>query len=542
MEIENVIFQVDCTYGSGSTIKGLFVHDFNPLYFFPAPEQLILTHWVEDERLQLLEHPATLPDLEHLVTPSLKALSLGIVPVIQSQFINLPPDIYTTKICLQCKTKLVFTAQLRPADFNSPKDYFSKPASSWIFVKQTGNDEDIDISIIIPKAGIYSLDIFYKQNRLDRSSTKCASYIISSQTDPEDLEYIGFPEIDYCTAAECGFSIVSLREDENQPKHVLKSNGSFQMKIKLESQDTKIPHFLVKGEKSKLNISEDFECLTKLHSSENEPQHFALHIIFPSQGWWTLFILDMNQKYVVMKYQIYATEYMRNSVYPSTTVDAPDMGISLFDDKLCKVSNNNTLTENKNDHQSISVYFKAPSELQYLTKLTEINENGRDLGSNAPKNFIFLSLNKCTNVHELSAVLPPGIWSLQLYADQNESSTLKRVLYAKPLYYGSTNMPQVAYPIVNHQQYKLHGLSFQQNSIPYPITCDTCLFQFPFHAPHNLCYNFKLKEENSDTNEPGGYALISKPETSSSDKCQVNVRVPRGGNWELSVFAQSRKC
>ena len=539
MEIEDIFFQVDCTYGSGSTIEGLFVHKFDPVYFFPAPEQLILTHWVEDERFQLLELPATLSDLEHLVTPSLKIMSLGIVPVIQSQFINLPPDIYTTKICLQCKTNFVFTAQLRPADSNSANDCFAKPAGSWVYVEQTGNNEDIDINIIIPKAGIYSLEIFYKEDRRDRSSKKCISYIISSQTDPEDLEYIGFPEIDYCTAAKCGFSIVSLKEDETQPKHMLKSKSSFQMKIKLEAQDTKISIFLVKGEKSELNISQHFKCLTKLHASENKPQHFTLHIIFPSQGWWTLFISDGNRN-CIMKYQLYATKYMLNSVYPSTTNAAPDMEISVFDDKTCSVKNSNPSTGNMNDHQFIYVYFKASYELHYLTKLIEINENGCDLGNNAPEHFIFLLLNKCTNVHEISAVLPPGIWSLRLYANHHESSTLKRVLCAEPLY-GPSNMPQVAYPIINHKQYKLHGLSFEQKSIPYSVTCDTGLFQFPFHAPHYLCYSFNLKEENSDTNELGGYALISKPEKSYSDKCEVNVIVPRRGNWKLSVFTQTRK-
>ena len=44
----------------------------------------------------------------------------------------------------------------------------------------------------------------------------------------------------------CPFSLISVSLVRYLSSDgALKSNGSFQMKIKLESQDTKIPHFLV---------------------------------------------------------------------------------------------------------------------------------------------------------------------------------------------------------------------------------------------------------------------------------------------------------
>ena len=523
VKIDSVWFPVDCTFGSGSTINGKFVRKFNKLYFLPAPEQLILTHWVEDELLQLLEYPATLTDLQQFIVPNLETLLLGIVPTTEMQFITLPPNTCIAEVHTSCKSNILLTASLRTIK-KDERDSSVELAENLTFVKKCG--EEVVVSAIIPTAGSFLLDIFRtSKSNLEEGGVRCLSYIITSETTLEEPEYVGFPRVYSHTAARCGFSITNWKSSENHPKHIMKANGTLEIDIELES-NAKLDHYVKKGKVSE-GSSTRRNCLTKLSPNDKNPTLHHLNVVFPSEGWWTIVVSDREQKLISLKYEIYSIRGIRNATYPSTTGAAVDLGIS-----LC----GNHTPAMYSDSLPLTIKFKAPPGLSYKAKLNQINEDGDILGRSAPKFCTYLSPRQADGLYTLHAILPPGNWSLDLYAGEANSTTLKPVIHSEPLS-GPDTQPQLAYPIFQNDM----GLSFPQCMLPYTSICNTGLFHFPFDAPLDLCYSLSLKGDKEITSKPENCAVVSKPEGSSSRKSRISVIVPCPGKWILTVYAQTSK-
>ena len=70
-------YLIDCTYGAGVLNETDFTKMYSDSYFAVPPEQLILTHFPDSDKWQLLEKPLTLTDIRPLIVLTPDAFNLG---------------------------------------------------------------------------------------------------------------------------------------------------------------------------------------------------------------------------------------------------------------------------------------------------------------------------------------------------------------------------------------------------------------------------------------------------------------------------------
>ena len=190
--VEKTFFQVDCTLGAGSYTDGIFERKFSRLYFFTPPERLIMTHWVEDERFQLLENPMSLSELEQLIAPNLELYPHGIFPETLCQFIDLTSSMPVAKIDLVIFVSAslntfesVVSTSLKQLPDNSETSLHAllKNDNSLTFVRLS--EQKVSVYAVLPMRGEFSLDIHLaKKGTMTR--TRCLSYVLTSQDEMED--------------------------------------------------------------------------------------------------------------------------------------------------------------------------------------------------------------------------------------------------------------------------------------------------------------------------------------------------------------------
>ena len=154
------------------------------IYFFPAPEQLIITHWVEDEEFQLLEHSVSREDLQQLVVLTLDLFSNNIVPETFCQHIKLAPNSSHAKINLTINSSAntLFSASLK--ELNGGKEVVHGNGNPLTFVQQ--RDSNITINVAVPKEGSYLLNIYTEEKGCINSKyTCCLSYVITAEHEIE---------------------------------------------------------------------------------------------------------------------------------------------------------------------------------------------------------------------------------------------------------------------------------------------------------------------------------------------------------------------
>lgn len=71
---------VDPTWGSGHVMSGRFVRDFSWAYFLVPSEQLILSHFPEDSRWQLVQQPLARRDFERMPAVPRALFEVGFTP------------------------------------------------------------------------------------------------------------------------------------------------------------------------------------------------------------------------------------------------------------------------------------------------------------------------------------------------------------------------------------------------------------------------------------------------------------------------------
>ena len=441
--IENVKFQVDCTFGSGSVIDGKFKHEFSRLYFFPAPEQLILTHWIQDEGLQLLEYPITLPDLQQLIAPTLETFSKGIIPTTYTRSIELKYNSITTAVHVKCSTDLVITANLHNVLDRS--EIKNCNGNSLVFIQRI--NDGVIIRAAVPGKGRFILDVNYaeKGSILEmRSTAHCISYLLTSEMEVVYSEFTGFPTVYEHSALELDFSICTLQEPNG---HICKTENKLEMSVKANS-NANISHCICRKVDSDPNLNMrqglELKCFTRLFTDPVNPEIQHLTVIFPSKGWWTISLY--YKKNTVMEYHVYATCVLHNTIFPFCTKTGKEIGISL--------ASSDALTY-ATDGKPIKINFTARPHTLFQVELKDFNDEGECEDICAPEKCTYIKIPSDGNtVHTLCAVPPRGIWSLLLFARDAHHSFLRSVLEIKPLNFSlalsNDYYPEfTGYPVVN---------------------------------------------------------------------------------------------
>ena len=406
-----------------------------------------MTHWVEDERFQLLENPASLKDLQQIVTLNLETLSKGIQPETLAQFITLTSDSSATKIYLTCDSindRLTITASLKPIQDDEVKLISSVHNNDNPLTFVEWREPKAIVHAAVPTRGRYSLAIYAGVQGTDHDhvkSTRCLSYVLTAECDTKDSEFIGFPEVYETSAAECNFSIL-IKEASNS--HVCKATDKLVMKLKVE-RNTKLSHYICQGKVTDPTIHRH-KCYTHISTDKDDPELHHFTVLFPKQGWWTIFMLNKKTEhnYVLMRYQIFATSECKSTIYPHITDTAKELGISLEDENMEICYSDSSLFP-------FTVRFTALYGLQYKAKLMEMNEHGNaelQVSTSVPQCRTYVSVpleGKCTAY--IYAIVPPGTWSLDLFANETQFMTLKHVISAEPLH-GSEFMKFKVFPLI----------------------------------------------------------------------------------------------
>ena len=435
--IENVKFQVDCTFGSGSVTDGKFKHKFSRLYFFPAPEQLILTHWIQDEGLQLLEYPITLPDLQQLIAPTLETFSKAIIPTIYTRSIELKYNSLTTAVHVNCSTDLVITATLHNVLDRS--EIKNCNGNSLVFIQRI--NDGVIIRAAVPGKGRFILDINCAEKRsfLRMRPAHCISYLLRSEMEVVDSEFTGFPIVYEPSALELDFSICTLQEPNS---HICKTENKLEMSIKANS-NANISHCICRKVDSDPNSNVrkglELECFTRLFIDPVNPEIQHLTVIFPSKGWWTI---SLYYKNTVMEYHVYATCALHNTIFPFCTKTGKEIGLSLVSSDALRYAT---------DGKPIEINFTARPHTLFQVELRHFKDESDCEDICAPENFTYIKIPSDGNtVHTLCAVPPPGIWSLLLFAHDADHSVLEIKPLNFSLAFSNDYYPEfTGYPVVN---------------------------------------------------------------------------------------------
>ena len=333
--VENTYFPVDCTHGAGGYTDGIFERNFSHLYFFTPPERLILTHWVEDELFQLLEDPVSLHDLEQLVAPNLELYSHGIFPETLCQFIDLTSSSPVAKIDLTFHSSslnsfesVVLTSLNQLMDHSeTPLHALLKNDNSLTFVRLS--ESKVSVYVMLPTRGRFSLDIHLaKKGTTSGKKTKCLSYVLAMEDEMEDSEFTGYPKIYENSAANCDFAIESF------DNYMCKVDDKLEMRLR-SKQNTKLKHCICPGKVTK-PAGNMLKCYSHISTEKGNPSVHNFTAIFPTKGWWTIFIFNETDdtRYFMMQYQVYATCECKNTIYPYISDEAKKFCISLEQENL----------------------------------------------------------------------------------------------------------------------------------------------------------------------------------------------------------------
>ena len=159
VRINNRWYLLDPTWGSGYIDdEGKFVRRLNEYYFLTPPKELILTHFPEDSKYQMMSRPVTLKQFKEFVYmhPRFFRLGLGLNSH-KKGLIRAQSDV-TVKI--NCDSRVALVAGLMRDNNKLPKSY--------VFTQNVGSC--VQVNAVFPEAGQYKLRVFAKK-REDEGNT-----------------------------------------------------------------------------------------------------------------------------------------------------------------------------------------------------------------------------------------------------------------------------------------------------------------------------------------------------------------------------------
>ena len=173
---------LDCTWGAGYIGDDRKFHrEFNPHYFFTAPEEFVFDHLPEEQQWQLLDHPRSKEEYQTMVYLRPKFFALGLE-------LRGEPDgtMRTTgelNIKLRSPREVLAMALLQQGS--------RKLDERWTFVQQEG--DALSIYALPPATGDLTLRLFAKAPSEKGDYEWILDYHIVSTGDPESSS--GYPRV-----------------------------------------------------------------------------------------------------------------------------------------------------------------------------------------------------------------------------------------------------------------------------------------------------------------------------------------------------------
>lgn len=531
-------FAVDCTHGSGSYSKGKFEPKFTRFYFFTPPEKLILTHWVEDEQYRLLENKVNKEDLEKLVVLKEVNFCDGIMPETLSQSITIPSTSSTVQIEINTSTDVTLTASLQKIDENGKlcSDFEHDNNNSLTFIQW--KERKAIVHAIVPKKGKYLLKVYKAVLDTDVSTrytrySGCLSYFLTADHELQDSEYIGYPDVQEMSCANAGFSL-QTQEESSCVAHKCIVMDKLEMMLR-SKHPLALNHYICEGKITNSNGVSRYFSYSQLSIDENDPERCSLNVVFPKQGWWTVFIINSADRYRLVQYQVFTKRLCDREFYPSIKEPAKTLGIAL-------VNNHDFVCYAKAPF--VAINFTALPGLDYLVEFKKVKDDSKAKHSHYTH---VTPPSKQTCAGCVYAIVPPGEWCLDLYVKETQYKSFKQIISAE-LLYGTEQMKAKVFPKITSAFSRMELLSptnLEEWILPetvsaaeYPKTISIPFIQALSNRRIQLSCSVKLEsDEESDTvcsiEMDSAVKLKIQEQNEHSIYRVLEIVVSKKGTWKL---------
>ena len=533
--------------------------NFTCHFFAIPPQRMILTHWPPKTKQQLLKEPLTLSKFRSLIPLSPKAAEYGINPDIWSECLEIPIETCDPVISvdLTCNTDVKLIAKLSniQQEVSDSTNTHSIANQNLVYINRKVSDTNQETSIVniraaIPHIGWHTLNIYACKSSRNVSTSNyevVLSYQLQCSTGIGSQYHIGYPILYDMAAAAFDFRL--LHWNKPMPDYRCEtSSGKLDVAFHTKP-DIQLYHYIVEGEaENPGNASNTYHHNTLIAQNEcGDPHLYALRIVFPSQGWWTVYLCatkavdsDTQQPIVsgyttVFKYCVRVKNGSPKQSFPHIT--APY--IKLVYPEAISTSGSEIL----------SVPFYSLNVLEfycYLTYETQTSELMENFATVAVNNSTSLPRESQRKQHYiLSVIFPkPGKWFVHVYGRDSTTTTTQKYTGLFTLSVDVEGaLRDKLFPTINSP------IATELNISCYETGCitfcnDGSPFTYKFKAPRksiHLIPNIALNGDDNDILDKKFLQRCTLLSPSAIDDSELsmytmNAVFPSAGTWSVQLF------
>ena len=540
---------------------------YNSHYFATPPEKLILTHWPDSEKWQLLESPLTLQDIRSLIVMTPDAIEKGKYVVqpcnyiprvmctyscMQSHFfylyvigVGLPAcEVFHIKshqipvafLSLKVPQHFLITATLKPwqhvTSYNAEDD--DRQYDKNIYFNRRDDGKSIDMYVAIPSPGNFTCQIFI-QEFSSLKATFLTSYLISCEAEPPDN--VGFPQVLQKLACSINFQLLHWtgHQDDDKIKFYVAECTTGRMALAFEANpDVPVTHFISPGTFTTEQLPSMEQCYhfySSLTQDEKDPSQYKLDVVFPLQGQWTICLMNRDGEgeeffqEPLMLYTVNVTGDTCNGTYPWIQ----SSGVTIHHSGTLSALGNEVFT----------LTFSVKEAMDFHALLT----NSYHTSSFHQFTHIEREETKARETYKLMAVFPePGKWKISVFhrAINSLESTAFNNLFSLLLDVDFC-LPNAIFPSVNRVASDALGLRIVDT---LPLRYSNSFFKTQLSATLGDTVSFNisltpLDQERKETSSVvhGKYYTSLFP-SEEEGLYNLEAMLPEPGTWLISLSAK----
>lgn len=553
-----IAYPVDCIMGSGFISPNTeYQKNFTCHFFAIPPQRMILTHWPPRTKQQLLKDALTLSKFRPLIPLSPKAAEYGINPDIWSECLEVPVETCNPVVSVNftCNTDVKLIAKLsniqREIDDSTSAHEVAYQKLVYINRKVSPTKQENSIANVraaVPFIGRYTLNIFASGNNSTSNYEIVLSYQLQCSTNIGSQYQIGYPIMYDMAAAAFDFRLLHWNKPMPDYRCEILS-GKLDIAFHAKP-DLQFFHYIVEGTaENPAKASNTHHHNTLIAQNEyGDPHLHALRTVFPSEGWWTVYLCatkaalksDTQQPTVsgyttIFKYSVHIKKSESKQSFPHISVPY----IRLTYPEAISASG----------REILSVPFYSLSALEFCCYLTHETQT-----SELMENYATVTVNSSDSLpkethgkqhYNLHVIFPkPGKWFVHVYGrDSTATATEKDIgLFTLNVDVEGALRGKL-FPTINSSIATELNISFYESGC---ITfCDAgSPFTYKFKAPRksiHLIPNIALNGGNGDTvdKESLQQCILLSPsaaEDSELSMYTLNAVFPSAGTWSVQLF------
>lgn len=528
---------VDCACGSGLIAPHLIYQQrFTRQYFAVNPEHLIFSHLPVVSEWQLLQEPISVKDLSTMISPSVTSLSLGIHPLLWAETINIDHNSTTTtvKIPVNVPNNLKLSVELKQTNGDCYEQMQSDPHSQFqtTFIEQHETNKVV-IYVSVPGNGRFSFVIHAHHNH---RNIMCFSYIIHCM--PKAAPRTGFPTL-YDLPSQA-FQFKPLYWNTPQPANSCENDQGRLDLVFLCKPGTKFYHCLLPGRNTcgGLLVDARHYCTNITHEIINQSL-YKLSVIFPSKGWWTIYLcaarkisdVEVSGYTALLHFPVYVKKEIHRCSYPY--VQSSDIRFDLDEPISCTGTN------------VLVVPFFSTKDLHFHSCLCF-----EDMEAHQEKEFTLVeTLEGVTELHEykyaLRVVFPkPGKWYIRVFANPVEQSSMEEFLTIFNMVVTVNGcMRNAVFPLIEAKVTKKCRICLLNKN--HLITKSDSMFSLKFTAPKNIKLDHYIEPESKSDGHDSFDAIIYRhctylnvsEQTNTFNNYELTAVFPKAARWYVVLCA-----